>query len=109
MMHPHERNLHDWAEIYFEGVGWVPVDQSFGIPSFADDAYLDLNPGADYFYLGAIDSWRMVVNNDFGMDLDPEKKYPRSDMVDFQRGEVEWKKSNLYYPMWDWDMDVTYL
>lgn len=33
MMHPKAWNLHDWAEIYFEGIGWVPVDQSFGIPT----------------------------------------------------------------------------
>ncbi|MDD2244821.1 MAG: transglutaminase domain-containing protein, partial [Dysgonamonadaceae bacterium] len=26
MMHPGEVNLHDWAEVYFEGVGWIPVD-----------------------------------------------------------------------------------
>jgi hypothetical protein len=30
MLHPGGVNLHDWAEVYFEGVGWVPVDQSFG-------------------------------------------------------------------------------
>ena len=28
MMHPGAWNLHDWAEIYIEGTGWVPVDQS---------------------------------------------------------------------------------
>lgn len=38
MMHPRAWNLHDWAEVYFEGVGWVPVDQSFGIPAFARNA-----------------------------------------------------------------------
>ena len=26
------------GEIYFEGIGWVPVDQSFGIPTFARNA-----------------------------------------------------------------------
>ena len=35
MMHPSGWNLHDWAEVYFEGPGWVPVDESFGIPSYA--------------------------------------------------------------------------
>ena len=38
MMHPRAWNLHDWAEVYFEGVGWVPVDQSFGMPAFARNA-----------------------------------------------------------------------
>ena len=23
--------MHDWAEVYFEGVGWVPVDMSYGL------------------------------------------------------------------------------
>lgn len=30
MTHPGEVNLHDWAEVYFEGAGWIPVDISFG-------------------------------------------------------------------------------
>ena len=81
MMHPRAWNLHDWAEVYFEGVGWVPVDQSFGIPAFARNA------DEEYFFLGGIDSWRMIVNTDYGMPLVPEKKYPRSETVDFQRGE----------------------
>ncbi|MEN8194267.1 MAG: transglutaminase-like domain-containing protein, partial [Bacteroidota bacterium] len=31
MLHPNSWNLHDWGEVYFEGIGWVPVDQSFGL------------------------------------------------------------------------------
>ncbi len=67
MMHPRAWNLHDWAEVYFEGVGWVPADQSFGIPAFARNA------DEEYFFLGGIDSWRMIVNTDYGMPLQPEK------------------------------------
>lgn len=103
MMHPKAWNLHDWAEIYFEGIGWVPVDQSFGIPTFARNA------DEEYFFLGGIDSWRMIVNSDYGMPLMPEKKYPRSETVDFQRGEVEWEGGNLYFPKWDYHMDIEYL
>ena len=103
MMHPHERNLHDWCEIYFEGPGWVPVDQSFGEPDFATDE------ATRYFFLGGIDSWRMVVNNDFSQKLYPAKKFPRSETVDFQRGEVEWHGGNLYFDKWNWDIDVQYL
>ena len=29
------------------------------------------------FFLGGIDSWRMMSNTDYGMPLVPEKKYPR--------------------------------
>ena len=25
-VHPWAENMHDWAEVYFEGIGWVPVD-----------------------------------------------------------------------------------
>lgn len=34
----------------------------------------------------------MIVNTDYGMPLQPEKQYPRSETVDFQRGEVEWEE-----------------
>ena len=101
MLHPHAENLHDWGELYFEGAGWVPADMSFGIPSYAE------NEEERYFFLGGIDSWRMVVNSDYGMPLFPEKKFPRSETVDFQRGEVEWDGGNLYFDQWDWHIDVT--
>ena len=103
MLHPGDWNMHDWAEIYFEGIGWVPVDQSFGIPTFARNA------DEEWFFLGGIDAWRMVVNQDYGMPLVPEKKYPRSETVDFQRGEVEWEGGNLYFSQWDYDMEIEYL
>ena len=106
MMHPDAWNLHDWAEIYFEGVGWIPVDQSFGIPTCRG---LEASFDENYFFLGGIDSWTMVVNNDYGCEMSPAKQYPRSETVDFQRGEVEWEGGNLYFGCWDWDMEITYL
>ena len=51
----------------------------------------------------------MVVNSDFSQALYPAKKYPRSETVDFQRGEVEWHGGNLYFDQWHWAMDVQYL
>ena len=53
MMQPGAWNLHDWGEVYFEGIGWVPVDQSFGLATYAEEV------GKPHFYLGGIDSWRM--------------------------------------------------
>ncbi|MBO1362217.1 transglutaminase domain-containing protein [Prevotella sp. A2931] len=115
MTHPGHDNLHDWCEAYFEGVGWVPVDQSFGIPSYAKD------DAERYFFLGGIDSWRMIVNNDYGQSFFPsgkdaegktingQKKYPRSETVDFQRGEVEWSGGNLYFDQWSWNIAIDYL
>ena len=31
MMPPHSENLHDWSEVYFEGIGWVPIDVSYDL------------------------------------------------------------------------------
>ena len=102
MMHPGQVNLHDWCEIYLNGYGWVPLDQNFGIQE-------SLDPAVKYFYIGGIDSYRMIVNNDYGSPLFPSKLYPRSETNDFQRGEVEWKGGNLYFNKWDYHMDVQYI
>lgn len=103
MLHPNATNLHDWSEIYFEGIGWVPVDQSFGMPVYAH------NEDELWFFLGGIDSWRLIANDDYGMALYPKKKYPRSETVDFQRGEVEWRGGNLYYDQWNYQWEIKYL
>ncbi|HEX2868813.1 MAG TPA: transglutaminase-like domain-containing protein [Ignavibacteriales bacterium] len=102
MMHPVEVNLHDWCEAYFEGYGWVPVDQSFGIQDYSKDDRVK------YFYTNGLDSYRFTVNDDFSKPLSPRKEFPRSETVDFQRGEVEWKGGNLYFDKWNYDMDIKY-
>lgn len=103
MMHPGLGNLHDWGQVYFEGVGWVPVDESFGLFSYGT------TEEETYFFANGIDSYRMIVNDDYSGALYPEKKYPRSETVDFQRGEVEWKGGNLYFDQWDYNFDISYL
>ena len=100
MLHPGEENLHDWGERYVPEYGWVPVDQSFGIPAYAK------NEQETYFFFGGIDSFRMIVNNDYGCPLYPAKQFPRSETVDFQRGEVEWAGGNLYFDQWRWKLEV---
>jgi len=101
MLHPGDVNLHDWAEFYLEGYGWLPVDQSFGITKSEDE-------NVNYFYLGGMDSYRLIVNDDISAPLFPAKLYPRSETVDFQRGEVEWRGGNLYFDKWDYNMNVKY-
>lgn len=101
MLHPGEVNLHDWCEVYYEGIGWVPLDQSFGLQNSTDEKIRD-------YYITGIDAYRLIVNDDFSRPLTPQKKYPRSEPYDFQRGEVEWKGGNLYFDKWSWHMDVTY-
>ena len=92
MIHPGEVNWHDWAETYFEGVGWVPTDQSFGRSAFGTSM--------NSYYATGIDLYRMASNEAVGDKLSPAKKYIRSETVDFQPGEVEWRKGNLYYDKW---------
>ena len=61
------------------------------------------------FYLQGLDSYRFVVNDDYGCELFPKKTYPRSEPYDFQRGEVEWEGGNIYFDKWDYSMEITYL
>jgi hypothetical protein len=102
MLHPGNKNLHDWGQVYFEGPGWVPVDQSFGRQQLEDN-------NAKEFYLGGIDAYRLIVNDDFGQALFPAKQFLRSETNDFQRGEVEWRGGNLYFNTWDYHMELEYL
>ena len=103
MTHPGEVNLHDWAEVYFEGTGWIPVDISFG-----RGGAVPIKPSREFFMSG-IDSYRLYINSDFSAKFFPRKRYPRSETVDFQRGEVETSNRNLYFDEWDYKMEVEYL
>lgn len=102
MLHPGEVNLHDWCEIYFEGYGWLPVDQSFGLVN-SD------NNDERYFFFGNTDSFHLITNDDYSSYLFPTKIFPRSETVDFQRGELEWRGGNLYFDKWKYKMEVEYI
>lgn len=102
MMPPGNENLHDWCEVYFEGAGWIPVDMSYGLQ------YSD-NLRSREFYLSGIDSYRLIVNDGVSGSFYPEKKFIRSEPLDFQRGEVEWEGGNLYFDKWDYNMKIEYL
>jgi len=101
MLHPVEVNLHDWCEIFVEPFGWVPVDQSFGLINSE-------NEKEKYFYLGSTDAYHLIINDDYSQPLFPVKIFPRSETVDFQRGEVEWRGGNLYFDRWNYNMEVSY-
>ncbi len=100
MLHPGEKNLHDWAEVYFEGVGWVPVDVSFGRYSNAG------NDKICNFYSTGIDQWRLAANKGVNGAFYPEKTFIRSETVDSQMGEVECSKGNLFYPGWNQHLEI---
>ena len=101
MMHPGKVNLHDWCEVYYNGVGWVPLDMSFNLQN-------SVNLREKEFYISGIDAYRMIVNDAIGSQFIPNKRYPRSEPYDFQRGEVEWRGGNLYFNQWDYHMQVDY-
>ena len=101
MLHPGHVNLHDWCEVFYEGIGWVPLDQSFKLQPTDDEKLRE-------FYVHGIDAYRLIVNDDFAQALYPPKKFLRSEPYDFQRGEVEWEGGNLYFNQWNWDIDVDY-
>jgi transglutaminase-like putative cysteine protease len=94
-----DRNLHDWCAIYLEPYGWVPVDVSFGLVTSEDER-------ERWFYLGGTDRYRLVVNTDYSQEVYPLKTFFRSEIVDFQRGEVEWRGGNLYFDLWDYEFQV---
>lgn len=100
MLHPWSKNLHDWAEVYFEGVGWVPVDVSFG--RYVE--FSDMN--IRNFFSTGMDCYRFATNTGICSPLIPNKRFIRSETVDFQVGEVECGKGNLFYPGWKKKLEV---
>jgi transglutaminase-like putative cysteine protease len=116
MVHPGHVNLHDWAEVYYEGVGWVPVDQSFGY-SGGDRDKADTTSVLTgdqqmlkFFFSKGLDAYRFIVNDEYGLwaPLYPAKIYPHNDEVDFQMGEAEWRGGNILNGGWKCWMDVDY-
>jgi len=95
-MKPADSNwgMHDWSEIYIAPWGWLPADASYGVQESND-------PRIAEFYCGHQDSYRMIINLDWGRELMPPKQSLRSEPADFQRGEVEVDGRNLYFDDWD--------
>ena len=91
--------MHDWAEIYIAPWGWLPADASYGVQESGDPRIAD-------FFLGHQDSYRLIINLDWGRELFPPKKTIRSEPADFQRGEVEVDGQNLYFDQWDAKSEV---
>ena len=108
MLYPGAVNLHDWCGIYLAPYGWVPVDVNMGVEATHTWDFLE-EPAAERirrFYLGSLDAYRLIVNTEEGRELDPPKRFVRSDTVDFQRGEVETREDNLYYDRFDYALNV---
>lgn len=95
-------NMHDWGWLYFEPYGWVPMDVTTGRLE-ADD------PAIASFYLGGLDAYRIVFNDDYSQPFVPAKEHFRSETIDSQRGEVEWRGGNLYFDQWDYEFTAKVL
>ena len=76
------------------------MDSSFGLQAWGK------NDDERLFFFGGQDAYHLTINNDFGRPLSPEKMHLRSETVDFQRGEVEWRGGNLYFDQWDYAFTV---
>ncbi|WP_313929449.1 transglutaminase domain-containing protein [Pseudoxanthomonas sp.] len=94
--------MHDWGALYLAPYGWVPMDVTTGQLD-SDD------PALRWFYLGGLDAYRVAFNDDYSREFIPAKQHVRSETVDLQRGEVEWKGGNLYFDQWDYTFEWTML
>ena len=108
MARPGSPGQHDWAEIYTEPYGWLPVDVTRGV--FFHNYVGSLTPQqcqevAD-FYCGGIDHFRLVANKGHDLKLYPPKRSFRSDPVDFQRGELEYNDLNLFFDEFKCELEV---
>lgn len=95
-------NMHDWGWLYLAPYGWLPMDVTFGRMQTGE-------PALDSFYLGSFDAYRVVFNDDYSQPFVPGKQHFRSETVDLQRGEVEWRGGNVYFDRWDYDFKATLL
>jgi len=94
---PSHDSMHDWGYVYFEPYGWMPMDAEYGMRNSDDEKF-------QYFYLSGMDSYRLIFNDAISEKFVPAKIHYRSETIDSQRGEIEWKGGNLYFDQWDWDM-----
>ncbi len=90
--------MHDWLQVWLPPWGWVPLDPTHGLLTSED-------PRVRHFYFGGMDGYRIVFNDDWGRPFSPAKQFARSETVDSQRGEVEWRGGNLYFDLWDYEFD----
>lgn len=98
-MNPVRPGMHDWAQFYVEPYGWLYADPSFGGRRHGEEWRTE-------FYFGSTEGYRLAANIEVSAPFDPPKRFFRSDPVDSQRGEVEWRGGNLYYDKWDFELRI---
>jgi transglutaminase-like putative cysteine protease len=104
---PGGKTIHDWTEIYLQPYGWIPVDPYMGV--FAMQYFsgpFEQRMAIRDFYFGGLDQYRMAANSDHNQTLNPPKQSFRSDNVDFQRGELEYGTTNIYFDKYSYELSV---
>lgn len=87
---PDSAGCHDWAAAYFVGVGWRPVDPSYGGGERRNGAEDNID-----FYFGNTDPYRWAFNVDIQEEFVPPKSRYRNDPYDNQLGEAETAKEQI--------------
>ncbi len=54
---------HGWLEVFIRGIGWLPVDSTYGEVGFVDAAHFVLSKGLDASEFSSIESTISSVNN----------------------------------------------
>jgi transglutaminase-like putative cysteine protease len=105
---PGSKTIHDWTEIYLEPYGWVPVDPDLGMEVIRYHGTLSWEGRTQLrdFYFGGLDQYRMAANADHSQTLSPPKQSMRSDNVDFQRGELEHGRQNIYFNRYSYRLKI---
>ncbi|MGB9823872.1 MAG: transglutaminase-like domain-containing protein [Candidatus Hydrothermia bacterium] len=86
---PYGASLHDWSVAFFGDFGWRPVDLSFGGKK-KDDIERRM------FYLGNLDGFRMIANDEFMREFYPDTCFMRQDPYDNQVGEAEYEEEKAF-------------
>ena len=104
---PGGKTIHDWTEIYLKSYGWVPVDPYMGVFAMQYfSAPVGMRKEIRDFYFGGLDQYRMAANSDHNQELTPPKQSLRSDNVDFQRGELEFGTTNIYFNKYSYKLEI---
>lgn len=88
---PGMKNDHVWAEVYFPGSGWMPVDVTYSevasmVPGLSETQRRQIRD----FFFGRMDRYRFCTQrNDLAQELVPIKRSPRRYVTMFVRPELE--------------------